>query len=181
MNSNTKIALSVASLFVSMLLFSFASAPLYNLFCKATGFAGTPGRAQSFTRAAKGKRIIKVEFDSNVDRNLQWRFIPKHRSTKVTTGENALIFYESENLADNDIVGTSIYNITPQKAGKYFIKIHCFCYEEQLLKAHQKMIMPVSFYIDPAIEDDPYMEDVDSITLSYSFYKVRDAKNDKKI
>lgn len=180
-DSNTKIALSVVALFISMLLLSFASAPIYSLFCKATGFGGTPQRAKAYTRVAKGKRTIKVEFDSNVDRMLQWKFIPKHRSTKVVTGENALIFYESENLADHDIIGTSVYNVTPQKAGKYFVKIHCFCYEEQLLKANQKMIMPVSFYIDPAIEDDPLMDDVDSITLSYSFYKVRDVYNDKKL
>lgn len=174
--NNGKMALAVACLFASMLLLSFASSPIYNLFCKATGFAGTPQRANSYTRVAKGMRSIKVEFDSNVDKKLEWKFSPKHRSTKVITGENALIFYESENLAEHDIIGTSIYNVSPQKAGKYFVKIHCFCYEEQLLKAGQKMLMPVSFYIDPAIENDPEMDDVDAITLSYSFYKVKDLK-----
>lgn len=173
-NNNKKMAMSVSCLFVSMLLLSFASSPIYNLFCKATGFAGTPQRSSSYARVEKGVRSIKIEFDSNVDRKLEWKFSPKHRSTKVITGENALIFYESENLAGHDIIGTSIYNISPQKAGKYFVKIHCFCYEEQLLKAGQKMLMPVSFYIDPAIESDPEMDDVDAITLSYSFYKVRD-------
>ncbi len=173
-NNNKKMAMAVVCLFVSMLLLSFASSPIYNLFCKATGFAGTPQRASSYARVSKGVRSIKIEFDSNVDRKLAWSFSPKHRSTKVVTGENALIFYESENLADHDIIGTSIYNVSPQKAGKYFVKIHCFCYEEQLLKAGQKMLMPVSFYIDPAMESDPEMDDVDAITLSYSFYKVRD-------
>jgi len=85
-----------------------------------------------------------------------------------------LIFYESENLSDKDIIGTSVYNVTPDKAGKYFVKVHCFCFEEQLLVAGQKMLMPVSFYLDPALDEDPEMQDVDSITLSYSFFKVRE-------
>lgn len=173
-SANSQIAISLIFLFISMLLLSFAASPIYSLFCKATGFAGTPQRASSYTRAQKGTRSIQIEFDANVDKKLQWRFVPKHRSTKVITGENALIFYESENLSDHDIIGTSVYNVSPQKAGKYFVKIHCFCYEEQLLKAKQKATLPVSFYIDPAIEKDPEMDDVTSITLSYSFFKVRD-------
>ena len=124
----------------------------------------------------KGSRKIKVEFDANVDKNLQWKFVPKHRSTNVITGENTLIFYESENLSNHDIIGTSIYNVTPLKAGKYFVKVHCFCFEEQLLKAGEKVLMPVSFFIDSAMENDPDMDDVDRITLSYSFFKVRDVE-----
>jgi len=172
--SNKNTVLSIIALLVSMILLTLASSPIYNLFCKATGFGGTTQRVNPYVKIAKGSRKIKVEFDANIDRNLPWRFVPKHRSTNVITGENALIFYESENLSDHDIIGTSIYNVTPLKAGKYFVKIHCFCFEEQLLKAGTKMLMPVSFFIDPAIEDDPDMQDVDRITLSYSFFKVRD-------
>lgn len=179
-NQNTSIALSVVLLFISMLLLSFAAVPIYNLFCKATGFGGTTQRAESNYNLNKGSRVVKVEFDANVDKNLPWRFIPKHRGAKVVTGENTLIFYEAENLAEHNIIGTSVYNITPQKAGKYFVKIHCFCFEEQLLKAKEKITMPVSFYIDPEIENDPEMDDVDTITLSYSFYKVQDAPENKK-
>lgn len=174
--SNKDIVIAITALILSMFLLSFAAVPIYNLFCKATGFGGTTQRANPYVKVAKGMRQIKIEFDANVDRNLPWRFIPKHRSANVITGENTLIFYESENLSDHDIIGTSIYNITPVKAGKYFVKIHCFCFEEQLLKAHQKMLMPVSFFIDPEIENDPEMDDVEQITLSYSFFKVRDGR-----
>lgn len=171
--ANLKFASSIICLLLSMLLLSFAAVPIYNIFCKATGFGGTTQQAKSF-KVTKGTRKIKIEFDSNVDKNLPWRFVPKHRNTEVVTGENTLIFYESENISNKDIIGTSVYNVTPLKAGKYFVKIHCFCFEEQLLKAHQKLLMPVSFYIDPEIEKDPYMDDVDTITLSYSFFKIRE-------
>lgn len=86
----------------------------------------------------KGTRTITIEIDSNIVSNLPWRFIPKQRRSKVTLGQNTLIFYESENLSNDDIIGTSVYNVTPNKAGKYFVKINCFCFEEQLLKAQEK-------------------------------------------
>lgn len=173
-NSNKNIVFSILALFASMMLFTLASVPIYNIFCKATGYGGTTQRANPYAKTEKGSRKIKIEFDANVDQKLPWRFVPKHRSANVITGENTLVFYESENLSDHDIIGTSVYNVTPLKAGKYFIKVHCFCFEEQLLKAGQKMLLPVSFFIDPKIEDDPEMDGVDRITLSYSFFKVRD-------
>ncbi len=157
-----------------MILLTFASVPIYNLFCKATGFAGTTQRAKSLYNIKKGERKIKIEFDSNVDANLLWSFVPKHRSTTVTTGETTVIFYEATNLTNKDIIGTSVYNITPLKAGKYFVKIHCFCFEEQLLKANSTMLLPVSFYIDSDIEYDKNMDMVREITLSYTFFKVRE-------
>lgn len=174
MKSNKNILISIIALLFSMVLLTIASVPIYNLFCKATGYGGTTQRANPYVKVEKGSRKIRVEFDSNVDKNLPWRFVPKHHSADVVTGENALIFYESENLSDHDIIGTSVYNVTPLKAGKYFVKVHCFCFEEQLLKAGQKVLMPVSFFIDPEIENDPEMADIDRITLSYSFFKVRD-------
>ena len=173
-HSNTNIVFAIVSLLISMLLLSFASVPIYNLFCKVTGYGGTTQRANPYVKVSKGTRKIRVEFDANIEQKLPWRFIPKHRSTDVITGENTLIFYESENISDHDIIGTSVYNVTPLKAGKYFVKIHCFCFEEQLLKAGQKVLMPVSFFIDPDIEKDPEMDDVERITLSYTFFKVRD-------
>jgi cytochrome c oxidase assembly protein subunit 11 len=174
--SNKNITISIIALLVSMMLLTLASVPIYNLFCKATGFGGTTQRVNPYVKIEKGSRKIKVEFDANVDKNLPWKFVPKHRSTNVITGENTLIFYESENLSNHDIIGTSIYNVTPLKAGKYFVKVHCFCFEEQLLKAGEKVLMPVSFFIDSAMENDPDMDDVDRITLSYSFFKVRDVE-----
>ena len=178
-NSNKKLAFSICCLFASMLLLSFAASPIYSLFCKATGFGGTIQREQAFVKAPKGTRKIKIEFDANTDKELPWRFIPKHRYAYVLTGENTLIFYEAQNYSDKDIIGTSVYNVTPDKAGKYFVKIHCFCFEEQLLKAGQKMLMPVSFYLDPLLEKDPEMDNVDTITLSYSFFKVREVPDGK--
>ena len=174
--SNKNITISIIALLVSMMLLTLASVPIYNLFCKATGFGGTTQRVNPYVKIEKGSRKIKVEFDANVDKNLPWKFVPKHRSTNVITGENTLIFYESENLSNHDIIGTSIYNVTPLKAGKYFVKVHCFCFEEQLLKAGEKVLMPVSFFIDSAMETDPDMDHVDRITLSYSFFKVRDVE-----
>jgi cytochrome c oxidase assembly protein subunit 11 len=174
--TNTHIALSIIALFLSMLLLSFASVPIYNLFCKATGFGGTIARDKAFTKVIKGHRKIKIEFDANVEKKLPWKFVPKQRGANIITGEVALIFYESQNVSDKDIIGTAVYNITPMKAGKYFVKIHCFCFEEQLLKAGQKTLMPVSFFIDAEFDEDPEMEDVHTITLSYSFYKVRDVE-----
>lgn len=176
-NSNNYVALSVLALFLSMLLLSFASVPIYNLFCKVTGFAGTTQRSNQLVKVEKGTKKIKIAFDANTEPNLPWRFVPKNQQIEVITGENNLVFYEAENLSNIDIIGTSIYNVTPLKAGKYFVKIHCFCFEEQLLKAKQKMLMPVSFYIDPAMENDPEMQGVESITLSYSFFKVREWSN----
>lgn len=158
-----------------MILLSFAAVPIYSLFCKATGFGGTTGNIDASGYAhQKGTRKIIVEFDANINKSLPWRFIAKHRKVEVTTGENVLVFYEAENYGAKDVIGTAVYNVSPDKAGKYFIKIHCFCFEEQLLKAGQKMLMPVSFYLDPELENDPEMSDITTITLSYSFFKVRD-------
>ena len=171
---NLQTAISIILLFVSMLLLSFAAVPIYNLFCKATGFGGTTQRASQYNKSRIGTNKLDVYFDANTDPNLPWRFIPKHRKIEVTTGQNNLVFYEAENLSNKDIIGTAIYNVTPLKAGKYFVKIHCFCFEEQLLKAGQKLLMPVSFYIDPDFDRDEEMCDVTSITLSYSFFKTRE-------
>lgn len=175
MQSNRKFALALISLIFSMILLSFAAAPIYNLFCKVTGFGGTTRQGiNPYLPHQKGTKQLTIEFDANVAPSLAWRFIPKQRRVVTTPGHNTLIFYEAENLSSNNIIGTAVYNVTPNKAGKYFIKIHCFCFEEQLLKAGEKVLMPVSFFIDPAFEQDAEMEDIDTITLSYSFFKVRD-------
>jgi cytochrome c oxidase assembly protein subunit 11 len=156
-----------------MILLTIASVPLYNLFCRATGFAGTTQVSDNISKAQKGTRKIFIRFDANIDKHLPWHFAPQTKEVQVLTGENTIIFYEAMNLSAEDIIGTAVYNVTPMKAGKYFVKVHCFCFEEQLLKAGAKVSMPVSFFIDPDFDNDPYMQDVDTITLSYSFYKVR--------
>ena len=173
MSNNARLAFSIISVIVGMLMLAYASVPLYNLFCKMTGTGGTVGTA---VRGADrvGTRIMNIKFDANVDKNLPWEFKSLQNDIKIRTGENALIFYSAENKSSKDIIGTAVYNVTPHKAAQYFLKIQCFCFEEQLLKAGQKQSMPVSFYIDPDIENDPLLKEVDTITLSYSFYKVRE-------
>lgn len=164
--------LSVIAVILSMTLLAFASAPIYDLFCKATGFGGATKRA--YTSSEKmGTKKLRVFFDSNVSPGLKWKFTPKQRFVDLIPGENVLVFYYVENLSDEDVVGTAVYNVTPLKAGAYFNKIHCFCFEEQLVKAKTSVLMPVSFFIDPDLEDDFDTKDLEAITLSYSFFKVR--------
>ena len=170
-NSN-RLALSIGLLIIGMIFLTFASVPLYNLFCKVTGYGGTT--KYSATASTKvGKKFIKIRFDANVDRNLPWVFKSEQTEVVVKTGENNLVFYTAENKTDESIIGTAVYNVTPHKAAIYFNKIQCFCFEEQMLKPKQRMVMPVSFFIDSAMDDDPNLQDVDTITLSYTFYQVK--------
>ena len=170
--NSSKLALSIILLVVGMVMLTFASVPLYNLFCKVTGYGGTT-QYTAIASTKIGTKLIKVRFDANVDQNLPWVFKSEQNEAIIRVGENNLIFYTAENKTDKAIIGTAVYNVTPHKAAIYFNKIQCFCFEEQLLKPKQKMIMPVSFFIDAAIEDDKNLQDVDTITLSYTFYPVR--------
>lgn len=156
-----------------MLFLTFASVPIYNVFCKVTGIGGTVKKSDTGS-LEKGSRNIMIRFDANVEPSLKWNFVPKQKEVSVTVGENALVFYYAKNLDNKDIIGTAIYNVTPLKAGKYFNKIYCFCFEEQMLEAGKELLMPVSFFISKEFEDDPDMSDVDTITLSYSFFKIRE-------
>lgn len=175
MHQRTNMTFAIIAVILSMTLLAFAAVPIYDLFCKATGFGGATKRAFSSSQTMGKKKII-VRFDANTSPGLEWKFIPKQAQVEVIPGENVLVFYYAENLSHKDIIGTAVFNVTPLKAGQYFNKIYCFCFEEQLLKAHSSAIMPVSFYIDPEIENDSDTSDIDTITLSYSFFKVRDIK-----
>ncbi len=157
-----------------MFCMAFASVPLYNIFCKATGTGGTIDISKRITNKKIGNRIIKVNFDSNVDKHLPWKFKHLQNNVILKPGETGLAFYYTENTSTKDVVGIAAYNVTPFKAAKYFTKIQCFCFENQLLKAGQKVNMPVLFLIDPEIENDHNLLDVNEITLSYSFYKVKE-------
>ncbi|MCT4635931.1 MAG: cytochrome c oxidase assembly protein [Rickettsiales bacterium] len=171
--SSRKIAFSIILLVVGMTMLTFAAVPIYNLFCKVTGYGGTT-KYTSIASTRVGTKMMKVRFDANVASDLPWSFKSEQNEVTIKVGENNLVFYSAENKTDKPIIGTAIYNVTPHKAGAYFNKIQCFCFEEQLLKPNQKMIMPVSFFIDPAIEDDKNLQDVDTITLSYTFYPIRE-------
>jgi cytochrome c oxidase assembly protein subunit 11 len=146
-----------------------ASVPLYQLFCRVTGYDGATGTA---TAAPGGiDRMVTVRFDATTAKGLEWRFQPAQRQMKLKLGEQALASYTATNLSDRPIVGTATFNVTPAKAGRYFDKIECFCFTEQRLEPGQTVEMPVSFFVDPALAADPYANEVTTITLSYTFYE----------
>lgn len=162
------IILTFAALF--MLGAAFASVPLYRMFCQTTGFGGTPQVATEASGIVT-ERLLTVRFNADTHRDLPWHFKPLEISQTIKVGANALTFYESKNLSDTPIIGMATYNITPPKAGVYFNKIACFCFEEQLLKPGEYVEMPVTYFIDPEFAEDPNMDDVDTITLSYTFFR----------
>lgn len=140
---------------------------LYRLFCGATGYGGTTQRVYSDS-ATSSERTVTVAFDANVAPGLPWRFAPEQRSVTVHLGEQKLVFFSAENLGDEATVGHATFNVTPQTSGIYFNKIQCFCFNEERLDPHQKVDMPVVFYVDPAFGKDADTEHVDTITLSYT-------------
>lgn len=152
---------------------AYASVPLYALFCQVTGFGGTTQRADAAPER-QVDRVIKVRFNADVNNALPWRFKPEQRELTVKLGEMGLAAYQASNRADRPTVGTALYNVTPDKAGKYFNKIECFCFTEQVLEPGQSVDMPVAFFVDPALAEDPAMEDVTTITLSYTFFRAKD-------
>lgn len=153
---------------------------LYRLFCAATGYGGTTQRVDSDMNTISG-RVITVRFDSNVAPGLPWRFEPVQREVKVRLGEQQLVSFTAENLTDQAIVGHATFNVTPQTTGIYFNKIQCFCFDEERLNAHQKVDMPVVFFVDPALASDPDTRDVDTITLSYTFFRSVKPENAKDL
>ncbi len=171
MDNNKNLAISIVCAIFGMVLLAYASAPLYNLFCKVTGYGGTV-KVVKHSASKIGNRQIKVSFDANISKELGWVFKPLQKNVKVKTGENAVIFYYAKNTSNRAITGTAVYNVTPYKAGQYFNKIQCFCFQEQILEPGQEMDMPVSFFIDPELETDKNLKDLSEITLSYSFYPV---------
>ena len=170
MTGKSRTALFLVLLVFAMTGLAFASVPLYRIFCQVTGFAGTPVRAASAPGAAGGE--IGVRFDANVNRALPWRFEPVQRTIKIVPGERVQIAYRATNLVGRATTGTATFNVTPALAGKYFSKIDCFCFSEQTLKGGESVDMPVVFFVDPKLRDDPAIKDLDEITLSYTFYPV---------
>ncbi|WP_316979619.1 cytochrome c oxidase assembly protein [Shumkonia mesophila] len=166
-------ALALVGVVAGMTGLAFASVPLYRLFCQVTGYGGTPRVAldgQAGGTDGTG-RSITVRFDANVNPPLPWRFRPEQHRVQVPLGESTLAVYRAENLSDAPITGTATFNVTPNKAAPYFVKVQCFCFSEQRLEAHGGADLPVSFYVDPAIAEDPDTRDVSTITLSYTFFR----------
>lgn len=173
--ANKRVALICVAVVASMTGLAFASAPLYDLFCRVTGFGGTPQRSAeapgAITKQPMPGQLITVRFNSDTAPDMPWRFQPVQREVKVVPGEETLIFYRATNPTDKPITGTASFNVTPEKAGPYFDKIACFCFSEQVLEAGQSVDMPVSFFVDPGILKDPKTRDVKTITLSYTFFR----------
>lgn len=159
---------------------AYASVPLYEIFCRVTGYGGTT-QVAAIESDQVIDRVMKIRFDSNVNPALDWAFDPVLKSMELKVGENALAFYQAENQSDETIVGTATFNVTPDKAGLFFNKVDCFCFTEQVLKPGQKVDMPVTFFIDPSIVEDPNLDDVTTITLSYTFFRSQDQSATKRI
>jgi len=155
---------------------AYASVPLYDLFCRVTGYAGTPGRAAAAPAEIDGSRIITVRFDANVDPALPWAFQPVQREVKVKAGENRLVLFRAENRDNVPVTGHATFNVTPDIAGRYFRKIECFCFQEQVLEPGQTTDMPVSFFVDPAILTERAGRGFSEITLSYTFFRAPERK-----
>jgi cytochrome c oxidase assembly protein subunit 11 len=171
-DKNARLAWSLAAAVGGMLALAYAASPLYDMFCRATGFGGTPQVAQEGERPILS-RTVNVRFDSNVDANLPWRFTPLEREVKVKLGEERLVHYRVTNVSQRPIVGTSTYNVTPETAGAWFNKLQCFCFTEQLLLPGQSMDMPVVFFVDPEMDKDRRYDNIRTVTLSYTFFEAR--------
>ncbi|KAL3876439.1 hypothetical protein ACJMK2_034285 [Sinanodonta woodiana] len=163
---------------------SYAGVPLYRLFCQATGLGGQAGLETKGHNTSKIEtmkkvedRVIKIRFNADVSASMRWNFKPQQHEIQVVPGETALAFYTATNPTDKPVVGISTYNILPFEAGQYFNKIQCFCFEEQRLNPHEQVDMPVFFYIDPDYVEDPRLENVNTIFLSYTFFEAKEGLN----
>jgi cytochrome c oxidase assembly protein subunit 11 len=170
---NRRLSLALGGVALGMVGLAFASAPLYDLFCRMTGFGGTTQTAAQAPGATSERRVT-VRFNADVHPHLPWRFAPTEQATSVRLGEPGLTAYRVESRSAAATVGTATFNVTPDKMGKYFSKTACFCFEEQTLRPGQTAELPVAFFVDPAMADDPATADVQTVTLSYTFFRARD-------
>ena len=169
--SNQTIVVSCVAFFFSMVGLAYASVPLYQLFCQITGFGGTTQVAEAASDTVLD-RTINVRFDANMTPGLPWRFQPVQRQVTVKIGEIAEVAYEAESLSALSTTGTASFNVTPPAAGAYFNKMECFCFTEQTLEPGEVANMPITFFVDPAIVDAKETRNLETITLSYTFYPV---------
>ena len=164
----------VLSLLLFMVGLSFASVPLYRIFCQKTGYGGTPQLTYAESQKIDTSRRIKIRFNADVHPDLPWVFKPLQFEIEVFPGQTGLAFYEVQNTSVKPFIGIATYNVTPEKAGIYFNKIDCFCFEEQTIKGSKTVSLPVQFFISPEIVQDPHMKDIETITLSYTFFSMKD-------
>lgn len=167
-NRNT--AMSLLGIVIGMLMLSYASVPLYRLFCQYTGFGGTTQDATAAPEYMLNRRMT-VMFNADVMPGLPWEFAPEQRKVSVRLGEQKLVFFKATNKGMTPLKGVSTFNVTPDAAGIYFMKVKCFCYEEQVIGPGETVTMPVSFFIDPALDKDKNLEPLNTLTLSYTFFE----------
>jgi cytochrome c oxidase assembly protein subunit 11 len=174
--NNRRVAFIALGVALAMLGLGYASVPLYRLFCQVTGFGGTTQRISEAQAATVNvaTKTISVRFDGNVERGMPWQFGPEQVTQDMRIGERKLAFYKARNLSRQPVTGVASFNVVPEQAGRYFNKIHCFCFERQTLQPGQEVDMPVQYYVDPAILNDPDAKGIEQITLSYTFHVAPD-------
>jgi cytochrome c oxidase assembly protein subunit 11 len=164
----------IAGIFIAVALgmvgMSFAAIPLYRVFCQATGYGGTPKIGEAAAPGGNG-RTIRVRFNADTYPGLPWTFAPDQVEIAVALGEDHLASYTARNEARSAVTGVALYNVTPEKAARYFHKTACFCFNKQTLEPGQTMDFPLTFWVDPAISEDPDTSDVRTVTLSYTFFR----------
>ncbi|TNC70954.1 cytochrome c oxidase assembly protein [Rubellimicrobium roseum] len=171
MTPQARTALGAVGLVVAMGSLSFAAVPFYDWFCRVTGFGGATAVSDG-GGIAPVEEFVTVRFQASLDRDMPWTFRPVQTEMRVRIGESNLAFYEASNPTDRPVAGQATFNVVPYAAGGYFAKVQCFCFTEQVLQPGQTVQMPVSFYVDPAILDDPEGKYVHEITLGYTFYEI---------
>lgn len=171
--ANRRTARRIVAVALVMVALAFVSVPAYRAFCQVTGWGGTPQRAAAAAGPTLDRRIT-VRFDSTVGAGLAWSFRPEQQSQTLRIGETGLAFYEATNLSDRPIVGRATFNVSPAKAGVYFSKIECFCFTEQTLQPGETVSMPVTYFVDPALATDRNLDEVETITLAYTFFLYED-------
>lgn len=174
--SNGRIALVCVAFVGGMVGMAYAAVPLYDLFCRVTGYGGTTQQVTQYSNTVLDQDIT-VRFDSNISGDLPWEFRPQSRSVTLPIGETTQIFYAARNTSSDPAMGTATFNVSPQSAGAYFMKVECFCFTETELASGEAMDMPVVFYVDPAIVDVPELKSINTITLSYTFHPVRSGQS----
>lgn len=171
---------AIVAVVLAMGSLSFASVPLYRIFCQMTGYDGTTQEGGTLPDKIVD-RDIRILFDARVDSGLPWDFGPEQKHLTVKVGQQGFISYQAKNLAGGKTTGTAVYNVTPDKVGKYFHKTQCFCFAEQSIAPGKIAHFPVVFFVDPSIMDDPTLDDVTDITLSYTFFATESDALDKAL
>jgi cytochrome c oxidase assembly protein subunit 11 len=170
---NRRLGLGVACFAAGMVGLAFASVPLYQLFCRVTGYNGTVQTA-GLAAPGAGEQVLSIRFNATTHPALPWRFAPGQGTMRLRVGEEGLAFYRARNPTGAPVTGVATYNVTPEVAGKYFHKTACFCFERQTLEGGQEVDMPLAFWVDPRIAEDPNTSGIRTITVSYSVFRTLD-------